>query len=79
MIKKTFLAKIKKDLISFNKERNEIFRETRTVLQSSKSAIFALQRDDKKQALKDINVAEDILKSYQKTQIHPVRLILFLS
>ncbi len=72
MIKKTFLAKIKKDLISFNKERNEIFRETRTVLQSSKSAIFALQRDDKKQALKDINVAEDILKSlntkYKKDQ-----------
>ncbi|MBT3690222.1 hypothetical protein HOE31_01720 [bacterium] len=63
MIKKTFLSQIKKDLISFNKERNEIFRETRTVLQSSKSAIFAMHRNDMAQAKKDIKNAEAILKS----------------
>jgi len=62
MIKKTFLAKIKNDLQTQQKERNLIFGEARKILQSSKTAIFALHAGDIKKAEASLKDAEEILK-----------------
>jgi len=67
MIKKTFLAKIKKDLELYQQERNLIFGESRKILQSSKTAIFALHRGDEKQSAESLNQAEAILTKLNKT------------
>jgi predicted translin family RNA/ssDNA-binding protein len=67
MIKKTFLAKIKKDLELYQKERNQIINESRQILQESKKAIFALHRGDNKQGAKSIEQAESILKKLNQT------------
>ncbi|MDP2587075.1 MAG: hypothetical protein Q8P32_04915 [Candidatus Komeilibacteria bacterium] len=70
MINKTFLAKIKKDLETYQQERNQIINASRDILQSSKSAIFALHRADAKEAAKLLTQAEAVIgrlnKSYNK-------------
>lgn len=70
MINKNFFAKIKKDLEAHQKERNEIIGKSRQILQLSKTAIFALHRQDKKQAIESLKQAEKLLKelnvSYNK-------------
>lgn len=70
MINKNFLSKIKKDLETYQSERNQIINSSREILQSSKSAIFALHRGDKKEAAKYLDQAEAVIgrlnKSYNK-------------
>ncbi len=67
MIKKTFLSKVKKDLELYQKERDEIITESRQILQNSKTAIFALHRQDNKQSAGSIKQAETILKRLNQT------------
>lgn len=74
MIKKTFLAKIKNDLQTQQKERNLIFGESRKILQSSKTAIFALHAGDVKKADENLKNAEAILKTLNKTYLKDNRL-----
>ncbi|OGY88787.1 MAG: hypothetical protein A2927_01570 [Candidatus Komeilibacteria bacterium RIFCSPLOWO2_01_FULL_45_10] len=70
MIKKSFLKKIKSDLETYQAERNRIINASRDILQASKSAIFALHRNDLKEAQKSLSVAEaeiaKLNKSYNK-------------
>ena len=66
MIKKTFFSKIKNDLELYQKERNEIINESRKILQSSKTAIFALHRGDQEQASSGLKNAETILNKLNK-------------
>ena len=70
MIKASFLAQIKKDLETYQSERNQIINASRDILQASKSAIFALHRCDKKTAAKSLTQAEAVIgrlnKSYNK-------------
>lgn len=67
MINKTFLSKIKKNLETHQKERDEIINESRQILQNAKKAIFALHRNDKKQALKSLLESEKALKQLNRT------------
>ena len=66
MIKKSFLAKIKKDLDAQQKERYLIIGESRKILTHSKTAIFALHADDTKKADNNLKNAETILKTLNK-------------
>lgn len=70
MINKNFLVKIKKELETYQQERNQIINASRDILQSSKSAIFALHRGDTKEAAKSLANAEAVIsrlnKSYNK-------------
>lgn len=70
MINKNFLAKIKKDLETYQAERNQIINASRDILQASKSAIFALHRNNVKEAQKFLSAAEaeiaKLNKSYNK-------------
>ena len=70
MINKNFLAKIKKDLETYQKERNQIINASRDILQSSKSAIFSLHASKQSEAAKSLQTAEKIIdglnKSYNK-------------
>lgn len=70
MINKNFLAKIKKDLETYQAERNQIINASRDILQNSKSAIFALHRGAVKEAVKSLTQAEAVIarlnKSYNK-------------
>lgn len=70
MINKIFLAKIKKDLETYQNERNQIINSSREILQSAKSAIFALHAGKQKEAEKFLQEAETVIgqlnKSYNK-------------
>lgn len=67
MIKKEFFEKIKSDLEIHQKERNEIIEKSRHILQSSKTAIFALHRNDQAQADASLKEAEGLLEVLNKT------------
>lgn len=67
MIKKSFLKKIKSDLDQYQKERDRIINESRLILQNSKKAIFALHRNDEKQASQSLSAAEKMLKELNRT------------
>ncbi|MBU1036514.1 hypothetical protein KKF32_00580 [Patescibacteria group bacterium] len=67
MMKKDFFSKIKKDLELYQKERGEIINKSRSILQNSKTAIFALHRQDIKQATNNLKQAEKLLKELNKT------------
>ncbi|MFA6304504.1 MAG: hypothetical protein WCV73_01580 [Patescibacteria group bacterium] len=70
MINKTFLAQIKKDLETYQAERNQIINASRDILQSSKSAIFSLHAGKNQEAAKSLSDAEGVIaklnKSYNK-------------
>ncbi|HAH04061.1 MAG: hypothetical protein UV78_C0073G0011 [Parcubacteria group bacterium GW2011_GWA2_43_17] len=67
MIKKTFLANIKKNLDTYQKERNVIINQSRQILQAAKKSIFAWHRLDQKQAKNALAEAEKVLSSLGKT------------
>jgi predicted translin family RNA/ssDNA-binding protein len=67
MIKKELFSKIQKELEAHQKERNEIIEKSRQILQSAKTAIFALHRQDFTQAEASLKAAEDLLESLNKT------------
>lgn len=70
MINKKFLSQIKKDLETYQAERNQIINTSRDILQSSKSAIFALHAGNNVEAGKSLDKAESLIaklnKSYNK-------------
>jgi len=66
MIQKALLAKIKKDLNLYQKERGVIIGESRQILQNSKKTIFALHRGDIKQAAEHLQNAEQALNKLNK-------------
>jgi len=66
MIRKSFLQKIKKDLETYQKERNQIIGSSREILQASKKAIFALQAGKTKEAQLSLTKAEQGLKTLDR-------------
>ena len=66
MINKKFLSQIKKDLETYQAERNQIINTSRDILQASKSAIFALHRGDIAEAGKSLGAAENLIAKLNK-------------
>jgi len=66
MINKKFLSQIKKNLETYQAERNQIINTSRDILQASKSAIFALHRGDSNEAGKSISLAEGLIAKLNK-------------
>ena len=66
MINKKFIQKLKKDYDKHEAERRQIISLSNTVLHGSKRVIFALHRDDIKQAGVLLDEAEKALQSLEK-------------
>ncbi len=66
MLNKRFITKLKKDYEERNSERRQIISLSNIVLHDSKRIIFALHRDDVKEAEKKFKEIEDILKKLEK-------------
>ncbi|MBU2542607.1 hypothetical protein KJ785_03545 [Patescibacteria group bacterium] len=63
MLQKKYLGKIKKNLHSYHTKRGEVIGESNNALHHAKRAIFALHRDNVKEATEKIDLVEKILKS----------------
>ena len=61
-INKIYLNKIRKSLHSYALKRREVIRETGDALHHAKRAIFALHRDERKEAEMKLKEAEEIFK-----------------
>ncbi|OIO45718.1 MAG: hypothetical protein AUJ28_03740 [Parcubacteria group bacterium CG1_02_37_51] len=66
MINKSFLNKIASQLKLFQRERGNIIKLSRDILQASKEAIFATHRLDYKSAQQNIIKAETVIKDLKK-------------
>lgn len=66
MVNKKLLASIKSQLEAYKQEREEIIGQSRKILQNSKTAIFALHRNDFKEAAKNLDDGEKIIKELNK-------------
>lgn len=66
MIKKNWLERIKKDLETYQEERNQIIIASRDILRYSKNAIFALHRGGKKEAENFLKSAETVISRLNK-------------
>ena len=65
MIDKKFFSKLQKDYNSYDVGRRIIIKHSNDVLKFSKQAIFAIHREDMKQAENSLNEAKKILKYLQ--------------
>lgn len=63
MSPKALFTRIKKDFIAFEKERYSVIKISNEVLQKSKQAIFALHRDDVKDAELKLKEADKLLQN----------------
>ncbi|MFH1946731.1 MAG: hypothetical protein ABIJ23_01050 [Candidatus Magasanikbacteria bacterium] len=66
MLNKKYLGKIKKNLHAYHSKRGEVIGESNNALHHAKRAIFALHRDNKKEAVEKIKMVEKILKDINK-------------
>jgi len=67
MRNKTYLASIKKRALTYSEKRREVIKEAGDALHLSKRAIFAMHRDDMKEAKQKLAGAEKILKQMART------------
>ena len=71
MLQKSYLTKIKKNLHAYHSKRGEVIGMSNNALHHAKRAIFALHRDNKKEAVEKIKLVEkslkDIYKKYKTT------------
>lgn len=74
MLSPQFFAKLQRDHRQYVKQRREIINITSEILACAKQAIFALHRDEIKQAESSLTEAEKLLKSLQKYFIHDASL-----
>ncbi len=70
-LQKLYLTKIKKNLHTYHTKRGEVIGESNNALHHAKRAIFALHRDNKKEAVEKIKMVEKVLlginKKYKST------------
>ena len=70
-LQKSYLNKIKKNLHAYHGKRGEVIGMSNNALHHAKRAIFALHRDNKKEAVEKIKMVEkslkDIYKKYKTT------------
>ncbi len=66
MLDKKFFQKIRHDLLSYAEKRREVIKECGDAQHLAKRAIFALQRDDAKEATASLEQAEKILVNLHK-------------
>ncbi len=71
VLQKSYLTRIKKNLHSYHTKRGEVIGMSNNALHHAKRAIFALHRDNKKEAVEKIKIVEkslkDIYKKYKTT------------
>jgi predicted translin family RNA/ssDNA-binding protein len=71
VLQKSYLTRIKKNLHSYHTKRGEVIGMSNNALHHAKRAIFALHRDNKKEAVEKIKMVEKILlginKKYKST------------
>ena len=65
-LQKSYLTKIKKNLHTYHSKRGEVIGESNNALHHAKRAIFALHRDNKKEAVEKIKMVEKILLGINK-------------
>ncbi|MFH1510326.1 MAG: hypothetical protein ABIF10_01440 [Candidatus Woesearchaeota archaeon] len=63
MIDKKEFERIKKDLAGFEKKREEVITTSRKIISASKTAIYAVQRDDLKEAEKSLKQMKTLIRS----------------
>lgn len=66
MLQKTYLKKVGKDLLAYSAKRRDVIKMTGDALHLSKRAIFAMHRDNMKEATQKIAEAEKIFKDLNK-------------
>ena len=72
MLQKSYLTKIKKNLHAYHSKRGEVIGMSNNALYYAKRAIFALHRDNKKEAVEKIKLVEKSLKDlYKKYKTTP--------
>jgi translin len=65
-IAKAFISKHRKAMISYATKRRDIIKQSGDALHHSKRAIFALHRDNKKEAIKKLTQSQKIFKGLIK-------------
>jgi len=66
MLNKNYLAKVRKNLLAYAKQRHEVIKQSGDAQQHAKKAIFALQRDDIKVAEENLALSKKILQNLVK-------------
>ncbi|PIZ94341.1 MAG: hypothetical protein COX81_03865 [Candidatus Magasanikbacteria bacterium CG_4_10_14_0_2_um_filter_37_12] len=65
-IKKTYLNKIKNNILNYAMVRRDVIKESGDALHYAKRAIFAMHRDNMKEAVEKIKESEKIIKALNK-------------
>lgn len=65
-LNKTYITKLKKDSLSYAEKRRDVIKHSDDALHLAKRAIFAMHRDDLKEAEAKLNEAEGLLKQLEK-------------
>jgi len=66
MLQKTYLKKVGKDLLDYSSKRRDVIKVTGDALHLSKRAIFAMHRDNVKEAEQKIAEAEKLFRELNK-------------
>ncbi|MBT3538759.1 hypothetical protein HOF40_03155 [Candidatus Parcubacteria bacterium] len=66
MLQKTYLKKVGKDLLAYSSKRRDVIKISGDALHLSKRAIFAMHRDNMKEAAMKIKEAEKMFKGLNK-------------
>lgn len=66
MLQKNHIKKLRASLLGYATKHREVIKQSGDALHSSKRAIFALHRDNKKEAENKLKEAEKIFKNLQK-------------
>ncbi len=66
MLDKSYFKKIRQNLLSYAEKRREVIKVCGDVQHRAKRAIFALQRDEKAEAVKSLSEARELLRDLIK-------------
>lgn len=66
MLNKKFFQKVRQELIGYSEKRREVIKAAGDAQHHAKRAIFALQRDAKKEADESLSKAKELLQGLQK-------------
>lgn len=66
MLQKAYIRKLKKHMLAYAEQRRDVIKQAGDALHASKRAIFAMHRDDLKEAKEKLKTAESLLKKLQK-------------
>ena len=74
MLNKKHISKLRKDLLAYDLKRRQVINQSNNALHSAKRAIFAMHRDNMKEAVVKIKECETIFKALDKKYKSDVRI-----